>query len=341
MALPTTMKAWQYTTTKGGLIPNLKLNPTASFPTPKDPSTQHIVQIFSTCLNPVDVKPAEGLPSFMLPKPATPGIDFVGKLVVPAKNSDLKAGQVVFGGAGLSPFAGGACAEYAIADIKALAALPAGLRESDAATIGVAGMTAYQTIVPHVKANDRIFINGGSGGVGVFGIQIAKAVGCHVTTACSTANVELCKSLGADDVIDYKKGSVVEALKSKPPFDHVVDNVGSDPNLYWKAHEYMKKSAKFVGIAGEPSLKFVIFTAKVRLWPGFLGGGKRKFEGFFAQQKIDDLLRIAGWMKEGKVRAVVDERFPFEKLPDAVRRLKTGRARGKVMVDVTAGDGKA
>jgi alkaline phosphatase D len=83
--------------------------------------------------------------------------------------------------------------------------------------------------VPHVKSGDKVFINGGSGGTGCFGIQIANAVGCHVTTSCSTANVEFCKSLGAEEVVDYRKGSVIEALKaSGVKFGHVVDNIGTD-----------------------------------------------------------------------------------------------------------------
>lgn len=99
---------------------------------------------------------------------------------------------------------------------------------------GVAGLTAYQSIVPRVKQGDRVFINGGSGGVGCFGIQLAKVVGCHVTTSCSERNVELCRRLGADGVVDYTKVSVADALKEKGwKFDHVVDNVGTNEELIW------------------------------------------------------------------------------------------------------------
>ena len=184
-----------------------------------------------------------------------------------------------------------------------------------------------------MKAGSRVFLNGGSGGVGCFGIQIAKIAGCHVTTCCSTANVELCKSLGADEVIDYKKESVLEALKKMQPFDHVVDNVCSDHNLYWKAHEYSKPEAIFLEVAGAPTLSYMAFSTKAKFWPSFLGGGKRKFQTIFAATKTEQLQEIGDWMAEGKVKAVIDSKFPFEQAPEAVKRMKTGRAKGKIVVE--------
>jgi NADPH:quinone reductase-like Zn-dependent oxidoreductase len=328
------MKAWQYSSTKGGLEKNLKLN--ASAAVPKAKSSQHLVQIFHTALNPVDYKPAE-IPyvgRMIVPNLATPGVDFAGRIVTPASGSSLKAGQLVFGMAG-SPLAGAALREYTVIENEGIAALPEGVAPVDAATVGVAGLTAYQAIVPKVKKGDRIFINGGSGGTGVFGIQIAKAVGCYVTTSCSTANVGLCKELGADEVIDYKKTSIVEALIASPEkFDHVVDNVGADTQLYWRCHEYTKPEAVFVQVARSRWLKNVTDAFKIQLLPGFLGGGKRKQEGFLAKPNARDLEQIGTWMKEGKVKAVIDQRFPFEEAPKAFEKLKTGRAKGKIVVDV-------
>lgn len=93
--------------------------------------------------------------------------------------------------------------------------MPDGLDPLNAATIPVAGLTAYQSIVPYVKKGDKIFVNGGSGGTGIFSLQIAKAVGCYIVTTCSTPNVELCKKLGADEVIDYRKQGVYDALEAR------------------------------------------------------------------------------------------------------------------------------
>ena len=330
---PQTIRAWQFTRGTGGLEANLKLN-TIAPPQPKP--TQHLIQVLACAINPVDYKPGEHpvLGPLLVRKPATPGIDFAGCIAVPASDSPLKKGQLVFGVAA-SPFGGGALSEYAIFEKKSTVPIPDGVDIIDASTIGVAGLTAYQSIVPRVKAGDKIFINGGSGGTGVFGIQIAKAVGCHVTTTCSTANVELCKSLGADDVVDYTRGSVAEQLKrSGVKFDHVVDNVASDLDLFFHCHEFTTPEAAFVVVGGTPGLGMVADSLKRRFWPAFLGGGRRKAEGFFPEGNYKDLEMLVRWMGEGKVKAVVDSRFAFEEAPDAFRKLKTGRAKGKIVVDV-------
>lgn len=245
----------------------------------------------------------------------------------------MNVGDLVFG-VGVNPFAGGMLAEYGIAPVKGTARIPKGVDIAGASTIGVAGLTAHQAIVPFAKKGDRVFINGGSGGVGIFAIQIAKILECHVTTSCSTPNVDFCKSLGADEVVDYKKKNVLHALKSMKLFDHVLDGVGSNKELFWKAHEYTKPSAKFVDIAGEPSLSHFSHTVKAKILPAFLGGAQRQRIGFFADTRLHELSRIVKWMAEGKVKAVIDQRFPMQQAREAFQKLKTGRAKGKIMVDV-------
>jgi NADPH:quinone reductase-like Zn-dependent oxidoreductase len=336
LSLPSTMRAWQYTSTRPNLSANLHLNP-VPLPTPKP--TQNLVRVIAVALNPVDYKPAE-IPivgRLLVPAAATPGVDFAGLLITPASGSKLKKGQLVFGAAGANPVAGGALAEYALVESNSIVAVPEGVDPVDAATVGVAGLTAYQSIVPNVKEGDKIFINGGSGGTGVFGIQIAKAAGCHVTTTCSTVNVELCKSLGAEEVVDYKKGSVVEALKaSGVKFDHVVDNIGSDPSLYWHCHEFTTEKAVYVMVGGSPSCSFVAESLKRKLIPSILGGGKRKYTGFFPERSVENVSQIAAWMKEGTVKTVIDSKFGFEEAPRAFEKLRTCRAKGKIVVDVAS-----
>ncbi|MCJ1373102.1 hypothetical protein MMC20_004329 [Loxospora ochrophaea] len=331
------MRAWQYSSTKGGLEKNMKINPSAPLPKPK--SDQHLVQVIATALNPVDYKPAEipGVGRFATGKSATPGLDFAGTIVRPAHGSPLKPGQLVFGVCGTTPFAGGALAEFSIAQINSAVALPEGVDPIDATTVGVAGITAYQSIVPRVKKGDKIFINGGSGGTGVFGIQFAKAVGCHVTTTCSTPNVEFCKSLGADTVIDYKQGSVLDALKAGGyKFDHVVDNVGTDRELLWKCHAFMQPKATYVTVGAEISLGALGDMLKRFVTPGFLGGVKAKVEGFWPKQNCADFEQMGEWIRAGKVKAVIDSKFAFEEAPRAFEKLKTGRARGKIVIDVAS-----
>lgn len=334
---PSTMRAWQYSSTKGGLEKNLKINPSAPLPKPKP--DQHLIQIIATALNPVDYKPAEipGVARFAITKPATPGIDFAGSIVRPGSGSPLKAGQLVFGLSGSSPLAGGALSEFSVSGTNSTVALPDSVDPVDAATVGVAGLTAYQSIVPRVKKGDKIFINGGSGGTGAFGVQFAKVMGCHVTTTCSTTNVEFCKSLGADKVVDYKKESVIEALKgSGHKFDHAVDNVGTSKELIWHCHEFMQSGAVYVVVGGEPSLESLVDNLRRKVWPGFLGGMKGKTEGFWPQQKSEDLQQIGEWMNTGKVKPVIDQKFLFEQAPQAFEKLRTGRARGKIVIDVAS-----
>lgn len=332
------MRAWQYSRTSGGLEKNLTINASAALPTRKP--DQHLVKVLAAALNPVDYKPAEipGVARFAITKPATPGIDFAGTVVQPATGSSLKPGQLVFGSCGTSPLAGGALREFSISGVQSTCAIPDGVDPVDMATIGVAGLTAYQSIVPHVKSGGKVFINGGSGGTGVFGIQFAKAVGCHVTTTCSTANVELCKTLGADRVIDYKQETVLDVLlkAQESKFDHAVDNVGSDEQLPLQCHRFLRPGALLVMVGGEPSLKSLTQALKRVFLPGFLGGVKGNVQMFWPEQKVQDLQQIAEWMQAEKVKAVIDSRFPFEQAVEAFRKLKTGRARGKIVIDVAS-----
>ena len=201
-----------------------------------------MVHIFATALNPIDYKSADipGVARFAIIKPATPGIDFAGAVIRPAPGSPIKAGQLVFGLSGSSPSVGGALLDFSVSRTNSTVALLDNVNPVDAATVGVAGLTADQSIVPRVKNGDKIFISGDSDGTGVFGIQFAKAMGCHVITTCSTTNVELCESLGADNVVDYKKEDVIKALKARGhKLDHAVDNVGTNEELLWHCHEFM------------------------------------------------------------------------------------------------------
>lgn len=333
MELPTSMRAWQYTTIINGSLPqSLKLVQSVPLPTPKH--DQHLIKIDYVCLNPVDHKPAENpiARRVMVPATATPGIDFAGIVVKPAAGSSFKVGDQVFG-VGPSPFSGGCLAEYAVTGTDATVAVPQGLSLENASTIGVAGLTAWQSMVPHNPK--RVFINGGSGGTGIFGIQIAKALGMEVAVTCSSRNVDLVKSLGADHVIDYTKENIVNELAKVPKFDLIVDNVMADMSLFYKAHTYTNPGAKYIKVAGEPSLKFMKQSIQMKL-PSLLGGGQRSALGILAKSDVGQLSQIADLMVRGKVRPVIDEKFAFEDTIKAFEKLKTQRARGKIVIEVSA-----
>jgi NADPH:quinone reductase-like Zn-dependent oxidoreductase len=332
------MKASQFSSTSGGLEKHLKFNPTASPPPSTLSAEQVSVEVISMSLNPGDYKLPE-LPlvgGFMVPKPASPGIDYCGRVVSvgPALKSILQPGQLVFGRLD-RPIKFGTLGQYIIAPRNGCVTLPAGVDIDQAAAVGTAALSAYQSIVPNIKSGDKVFINGGSGGTGVFGIQIAKVKGCHVTTSCSTPNVQLCKDLGADEVIDYRTTNVSQELKSRgQQFALVVDNVGEPRDLYKASDQFLKEDGKYVQV-GVPVSLSAIFGLLSQMWrPALLGGGKRKFEVLQVRNN-KDLEQIGEWMKEGNVRAVIESTFALEDAAKAYEKLKTGRTRGKIVVHVT------
>jgi NADPH:quinone reductase-like Zn-dependent oxidoreductase len=234
----------------------------------------------------------------------------------------------------------GALSEYILVKgTDACVPVPSNLSLRDAACVGIAGKTAYDTLYPYVKDLPRgakVLINGGSGGVGTFALQIAKHLGCYVTTTCSGPNVELCKELGADQVIDYRTEPLVPTLtRAGTQYDLIVDNVMADPYLYWNCHAYLKPEGQFLTIAGGPNLKFLKFMAQVYLIPKFLGGGQRRFGFVGCEAKQEGYERLAQWMAEGSVKAVVERTYTMEECRDAYAKLKTGRVRGKLVVEVS------
>lgn len=331
------MKAYQYNNTKGGIEKNLHINDAAPRPTISD--SEILVQVHAMALNPVDHKVTEGpMPLRIFGSNLTPGADFCGKVVETGKKVDeFQIGEFVFG-AKVGAFTGGSLAQYISVSKEMVGRLPEGVKAEDAAGFGIVGLTEYQAMHGTVQSGDKVFINGGSGGTGVYGIQIAKAMGCHVTTTCSTPNVELCKSLGADEVIDYKSTDVAKALVEKGRvFKLAVDNIGTPANLYKASNDYLVSGGKFVQIGVTPSLGGIKQVGGNMLWPGFLGGGKNSYQMLMAKPSADAMRQFSTWMEEGKVKGVVDSVYEWEDAPKAFERLKTGRARGKVVVRVAQG----
>lgn len=329
-----TMKAWQYKSVTGGMEKNLHINENAPRPVPKD--NELLVQVHSMALNPVDYKITEsGMPLRLFGSSFIPGCDYSGKVVEVGKNvQGFTKGEYVFG-AIMGNIANGTLAQYVAINKENASPLPQGVDPKDASTVGICGLTELQSIQPHVKSGDKVFINGGSGGTGIIGLQIAKALGCHVTTTCSTPNIELCKSSGADEVIDYKCTDIIQALTAKGKvFDLTVDNIGTPTNLYRASTAFMAPSAHFSQVGATPSLSGSATIGSNMLRPGFLGGGKAKYQVVMGKASRDGLTQLGEWMKEGKVKPVIDEVFEWEDAAKAYEKLKGGRTRGKIVVKV-------
>lgn len=361
--LPRTMRAWRYSTTVGDIEGKLELHDDvplpALSPSPSS-SSELLVEVLSAGLNPVDYKVAElGLVGRAAVRtPTTPGCDFCGRVVQTASSSgsDFAIGDLVFGR--VSPQQYGSCGEYLVAPAKSCARVPDGVAVDEAAAVPVAGLTAYrechlfffffphpqqghtdtptpEAIVPHVKAGDKVFINGGSGGTGTMGIQIAKALGCHVTVTCSPGKADLCRSLGADDIVDYTATDVSRALRAKGRvFALAVDNVGAPADLYKAADDFLLPGARFVQVGASFNLASVRSLASRLLLPSFLGGGSRRFEFLTVHDARPHLEQLGRWIAEKKVRVVIDETYDLEDVPKAFERLKKGRNAGKLVVRV-------
>ncbi|KAH6620584.1 reticulon-4-interacting protein 1, mitochondrial precursor [Boeremia exigua] len=331
----TTMEAWQCKTFSGAVEKNLYLATSVPKPIPTD--TEVIVEVFSTSVNPIDYKILElGLiPRLALKAPVTPGLDISGRVVeVGSKVNTFKTGDIVYGACN-GVFEHGAMAQYVQASQDMIALAPQGARHEDLAAVATVGMTTLQAIRPYVKASDKVFINGGSGGTGTLAIQIAKQLGCHVTTSCSTANVELCKSLGADEVLDYKKADIVEQLNARETrFEAIIDNVGNPSNLYRAGGRYLQPKGTFVQVGLGMDLAALRQFMGNKFLPGFLGGGRGKYVFAITKPNKADFELLGSWFETGKIRAVIDSEYKFSAAPEAFSRLKTGRSRGKVVVRV-------
>ena len=334
-SLPATMKAVQWSSSVGGIEKNMKVN---EVPLPKNatslPKESTLVKVAYSTLNPVDYKMPE-MPLVGRMMSRIPCSDFAGT-VVSTTLADLQPGEPVFGMTAIPSF--GTLAEYVIVSgSQGIVPVPNGVNLKDAAALGVVALTAYQSIVPFVDKGDKVFINGGSGGVGTFATQIAKAIGCSVTATCSGPNVEFCKSLGADEVIDYRSTDVVEYLKRQGTQYAVLFDTANTPAIYWSAHHYLKPSGVYNTIPGDASFSTIRSMAMMFLLPKSLGGGQRTAKLIGRQLNAAHYAELVGWMKQGKVKTIVEQEYKLDRAAEAFTRLKTGRTRGKLIIKVTGG----
>ncbi|KAJ0304606.1 hypothetical protein Brms1b_011191 [Colletotrichum noveboracense] len=207
------MRAALWRTTTGSIEKNLKLVTNAPIPKTASslPKGCTLVKVAFASIN-HDYKLAELLlVNRIFPNPAIPGVDYSGTVVATTLTT-LQLGQRVFGRTEMHEC--GTLAEYVVVRKSGIAPVPAGVSLKDAACVGICGVTALQALAPFAKEGDTVLINGGSGGTGMFAIQVAKALGCaRVVAVCSGRNADFCRSLGADDVIDYKNGDLVDTLR--------------------------------------------------------------------------------------------------------------------------------
>ena len=301
-------------------------------PAPAD--NEVLVRVRAASINPVDghlirgawpMRPMSGLRK---PKNTRFGTDFAGTVEAVGKNiANFKPGDEVFG------VKNGAMADYiCVKADRGIVMKPGNITFEQAGSVGVAGVTALQGLrdYGHIHSGQKVLINGASGGVGTFAVQIAKAFGADVTAVCSTRNVDLVKSIGADRVIDYTKE---DFTKTDQRYDMIYDLVGN--HSFSERRQILTPNGICV-LAGIGGAGF-----HPESWGRILGNFKTAFQSKFTSQKFvfyiakltkDDLNVLRDLMQAGKVSPVVDRTYKWEKTQDAVRYMEEGHARGKVVI---------
>lgn len=300
-------------------------------PTPAD--DQLLVKVHAAALNPVDWHYMRGSPYIMrlssgIGSPNDPrvGVDFAGTVEAVGKNvTRFKPGDEVFGGAD------GAVAEYVVVrESRGVALKPANVTFEQAGSVAVAALTALQGLRDHggIKPGQKVLINGASGGVGTFAVQIAKDFGAEVTGVCSTRNVELVRSLGADHVIDYTQQDFAASAER---YDIILDNVANRSLSDLRRVLQPTGTIVIVGGAKGDWIGPLLPPLKALLLQPFVD---QKMKVFIAKLGQDDMELLGELMQAGKVTPVIDQRFAFEEAAKAMEYLEAGRARGKVVVDI-------
>ncbi len=282
-----------------------------------------LVRIIAASVNPLDWHFMTGKPYFMRlqsglrrPKKATLGVDMAGQVEVVGKNvTKFKPGDEVFGWSAAS------LAEYVTVTEKTIASKPSNVSFEQGAVVGIAALTALQGLRDkgNLQLGHKVLINGAAGGVGTFAVQIAKALGAEVTGVCSTRNVEMVRSIGADHVIDYTKENFT---KNPQRYDIVLDNIGN----------HSLSACKRVL---NPGRKLVIVGGSVRHMIAALLRNpftNRKAIPFMANLNNSDLVVMRELLESGKVVPVIDRRYSLNDTADAIRYLQLGHAQGKVII---------
>jgi NADPH:quinone reductase-like Zn-dependent oxidoreductase len=315
----------------------------ADIPRPALKPDEILVRVHAVGLNPIDYMIPKGTfkPMLKFQLPATLGSDLAGVVVeAGSRVTRFKPGDAVF--ASVFDLGTGTLAEFAIVPEHAAALKPANLDFVQAASIPMVGLTSWQALKERakLKLGQKVFIPAGSGGIGTFAIQLAKHLGAKVGTTTSTGNVELVKSLGADEVIDYKQREFEKVLQN---YDAVLGTVRGD--ALEKSLRILKPKSNVVSLIGPPDVAFAHARGMnffMRFVIGLLSrkiirrARKRRVEYSFLFMHPDgrQLAEIGELLKAGRIRPVIDKVFPFDQAKEALAYLEKGRAKGKVVVQI-------
>jgi NADPH:quinone reductase-like Zn-dependent oxidoreductase len=301
--------------------------------TPPIADDEVLVRVRAAGVNPADWAVMSGLPyiarpiyGLTKPKVGVRGTDVAG--VVEAVGSSVtrfKPGDEVFG------WGTGTYAEYAAVPENALAAKPANVTFEQAGSVPMAGLVALQAVRDHgnVSSGQSVLVNGASGGIGTFAVQIAKSLGAEVTGVCSTRNVDLVRSIGADHVIDY---TVEDFTKGEQRYDFILDNVAN--HSLSELRRALTPGGGLVPNSGSFDNRWFASGGRVLqslVLKHFVG---HRLQTFVVSQKVEDLLALGELIEAGEVIPVMDRTYPLSETAEAISRVGEGHTRGKIAITV-------
>jgi len=300
-------------------------------PTPADDEV--LVKIQAASVNPLDWHYMRGSPYIMrlgtgigAPTRTRMGVDFSGTVEAVGKNVKLfKPGDEVFGGGA------GAFAEYlTIRGDRGIAMKPANMTFAEVAAVPIAGISALQALrdYANIKPGQKVLINGASGGVGTFAVQIAKSLGAEVTGVCSTRNLDMVRSIGADYVVDYTQEDYTESGKH---YDVIIDMVGNHSPL--ENRRALAPTGKLV-IVGGPKGDWLGPAASLLKAKALSLFVEQEFVMILARLRKDDLVILGELMQAGDVTPVIDRHYVLSDVADAIRYSEEGHARGKIVIEM-------
>ncbi|MED1055766.1 NADP-dependent oxidoreductase [Bacillus mycoides] len=312
-------------------------------PTPEINQYEVLAEIHAASINPIDFKIRDGKVKLLLKykMPLILGNDFSGVIVkVGTKVTQFKVGDEIYARPRKDKI--GTFAEYIAIHEDDIALKPKNLTFEEAASIPLVGLTSYQALhdIMQLQKGQKILIHAGSGGVGTFAIQLAKIMGATVATTASEAGENLVKSLGADEIINYKKEKFEDILKN---YDAVFDTLGG--TTLEKSFDIIKSEGNIVSVSGMPNARFgkefgsgffktLLFSLASKKLTALEKKHNAQYSFLFMKPSGDQLRIIAKYIESGQIKPIIDRIFPFEDTQKAMEYSESGRAKGKIIVKI-------
>ncbi|GAB6425268.1 NADP-dependent oxidoreductase [Bacillus luti] len=315
----------------------------AEVPTPEINEYEVLAEIHAASINPIDFKIRDGKVKMLLKyeMPLILGNDFAGVITkVGSKVTRFKIGDEIYARPRKNKI--GTFAEYIAIHEDDIALKPKNLSFEEAASIPLVGLTSYQALhdIMQLQKGQKILIHAGSGGVGTFAIQLAKIMGATVTTTASEAGANLVKSLGADEIINYKTEKFEDILTN---YDAVFDTIGG--TTLEKSFNIIKSGGNIVSVSGMPNARFgkefgsgffktLLFSLASKKLTALEKKHNAQYSFLFMKPSGDQLRTIANYIESGNIKPVIDRVFPFEDAQKAMEYSEAGRAKGKIIVKI-------